>query len=362
MAWEMFLRGAVAALLLFHVCHLALPGARPAARGALIVFTLSVLAYLFCQQADVLQSLPRALVYLMLALCVSSTAWMWIAARALFDDHFVLSAPIVGAGLALAILGLAANVAHLPEAAAAFPDSALPWLAAAHGTTMLAFATAALWEIGRGWSDDLVEPRRVARRWVALGIGLYAAIALVIELVLRGQAIGRLLPTLHVAGIGAVTLALAVLVARRSLDEVLGIDAPATAPAPLAAGSAALVPPRPHPAVARLKRAMNEERVYRREGLTLADLATTLGMGEAALRRLINGELGYRNFNDFLHHYRLKDAAGRLAAEDLPILTIALESGYGSIGSFNRAFRQRYGMTPSTYRGASRLTKGSATN
>jgi AraC-like DNA-binding protein len=188
-----------------------------------------------------------------------------------------------------------------------------------------------------------------------MGIGLYAAIALVIELALRGQAVGRLLPALHVAGIGAVTLALAVLVARRSLDEVLG-----SAPS-VAADSA---PPRTHPALARLTQAMSEEHAYRRDGLTLADLATTLGIGEAALRSLINQELGYRNFNDFLHHYRLQDAAGRLVAEDLPILTIALECGYGSIGPFNRAFRQRFGMTPSAYRGASRLarrTNGPAT-
>jgi AraC-like DNA-binding protein len=46
-----------------------------------------------------------------------------------------------------------------------------------------------------------------------------------------------------------------------------------------------------------------------------------------------------------------------LAAEDLPILTIALDSGYGSIGPFNRAFRQRYGMTPTEYRAAARMER-----
>ena len=82
-----------------------------------------------------------------------------------------------------------------------------------------------------------------------------------------------------------------------------------------------------------------------------------MGMGEAALRTLINQELGYRNFNDFLHHYRLQEAAGRLATEDLPILTIALDCGYGSIGPFNRAFRQRFGMTPTEYRAAARMER-----
>jgi AraC-like DNA-binding protein len=68
-------------------------------------------------------------------------------------------------------------------------------------------------------------------------------------------------------------------------------------------------------------------------------------------------ELGYRNFNDFLHHYRLQEAAARLLAEDLPILSIALDCGYGSIGPFNRAFRQRFGMTPTEYRGAARMER-----
>ncbi|MBS0401235.1 MAG: helix-turn-helix domain-containing protein [Proteobacteria bacterium] len=47
----------------------------------------------------------------------------------------------------------------------------------------------------------------------------------------------------------------------------------------------------------------------------------------------------------------------RLAREDLPILSIALECGYGSIGPFNRAFRQRFGMTPTEYRAAARMER-----
>jgi AraC-like DNA-binding protein len=109
--------------------------------------------------------------------------------------------------------------------------------------------------------------------------------------------------------------------------------------------------------MARLTRAMTEDQAYRREGLTLAELAKTLEVGEAVLRRLINQELGYRNFNDFLHHYRLQEASQRLASEDLPILSIALECGYGSIGPFNRAFRQRFGMTPTEYRAAARMAR-----
>ena len=105
---------------------------------------------------------------------------------------------------------------------------------------------------------------------------------------------------------------------------------------------------------------MTQDRLYRREGLTLADLAAHLNLGEAGLRELINQQQGFRNFNDFLHHHRLQEATERLLHEDGPILSIALDCGYGSIGPFNRAFKQRLGMTPTEFRAGSRLARPAA--
>lgn len=368
-SWETFLRGAVAGLLIFHLLNLALPGARPAARAALAAFTLALLAYLFCQQADVMLSLPRSVAVLALSLCVTTTAWMWLAARALFNDRFAISLRVMVLPLAMTALGLAAHLPYLHAAWAGMLDAAPSRLYVLHAVAMLAFTAAALSEIVNGWRDDLVQPRRAARRWAALGIGVYAALALVVELAVRGQAIGRLLPALHVAGIGCVALALAVLVARRSLNDVIGSADRESAIGDAAAGERAprpaaidAPPASPSPTLLRLQRAMTDDRLYRREGLTLAALAKALGLGEVVLRALINHELGYRNFNDFLHHYRLQEASSRLVGEDLPILTIALDCGYGSIGPFNRAFKQRTGMTPSEYRGAARLAERPRTN
>lgn len=355
---DLLLRGAVAGVLGFHLVQLALPGPRAAARVALAVFTLSLIAYLFCQRSELLFMLPRPLALVTLALCVSSTAWLWLAARGLFDDRFALSAPLLAPPVALTLIGLAANVPQLDAALAGLPPPGGGRLEQLHAVAMLGFTGAALWEVARGWRDDLVEPRRAVRRWAALGIGVYAAVALVVELAVRGRPVGALLPALHVLGIGSVAFVLAVLVARRSLGAILGLPSgPAPgipAPAePMADRPAAT----PSPAMARLIHAMTGEQAYRREGLTLAELARTLELGEAVLRRLINQELGYRNFNDFLHHHRLQEASQRLAREELPILSIALECGYGSIGPFNRAFRQRFGMTPTEYRAAARMER-----
>lgn len=367
LVWDLLLRGAVGGVLLFHALNLMGQGPRPAARAALWLFTLSLLAYLGCQRADLLVRIPGPLVWAVLALCTSSTVWLWLAARALFDDHFRWDWPQAAGGAAMVALGLASNAPRVDALLAGSPDpgpgALIPW----HAAAMVGFTAAAVWEVLRSWRDDLVELRRTARHSVALGIGVYAAIAVTVELAVREQPVGPLLPALHVAGIGLVALALALLVARHSLDAVLGLS-PATGVGTAAGEPAASALPQPSPApdavsapvspaLQRLQQAMAEERTYRREGLTVATLAAHLGMGEAALRALINQELGYRNFNDFLHHHRLQEAAARLASEDLPILTIALECGYGSIGPFNRAFRQRFGMTPTEYRAGTRLAR-----
>ncbi|NYZ16807.1 AraC family transcriptional regulator, partial [Azospirillum sp. RWY-5-1] len=93
----------------------------------------------------------------------------------------------------------------------------------------------------------------------------------------------------------------------------------------------------------------------RNTGLTVGALAAQVGVPEYRLRRLINGRLGHRNFAAFLNAHRLEAAATRLAdaaQARTPVLTIALDLGYGSIGPFNRAFRARFGTTPTEHRRA----------
>lgn len=376
---EMGLRGAVAALLLFHAIHLALPGPRLAQRMALVGFVASVLAYQFCQHAEVLLYVPRPLAYGLVAFCVAGAAWLWVAARALFDDYFRWSPLVAAALVGTTLLGLSAQLPYFPQGDGPYrtftADALVVWLGRLHALCLLGFSALALWEVARGWRDDLVQARRAARRWVAMGIGLYAGLALVIELALKGESVGRLLPALHIAGIGVIALGLAVLVARHPLAVVLGfaeVPAPEALPPPSPAGGrdamkasgqtgAVAIAVQPDDKIERrlqeLEHLMAHDRAYRREGLSLADLAQATHMTEAGLRELINQRLGFRNFNDFLHHHRLGEATERLSREDLPILTIALECGYGSIGPFNRAFKQRLGVTPSEYRAGARLAK-----
>ena len=103
----------------------------------------------------------------------------------------------------------------------------------------------------------------------------------------------------------------------------------------------------------RLEQLMTVERVYRREGLTIGTLSAELGVPEYRLRQLINEGLGHRNFNAFLNRYRIEEARAALAdpeQKEVPVLTIAMDAGFQSIGPFNRAFKAATDLTPTEFR------------
>lgn len=88
-------------------------------------------------------------------------------------------------------------------------------------------------------------------------------------------------------------------------------------------------------------------------GLTISRLSDDLRIPEHRMRHLINQHLGYRNFSDFLNHHRIECAKEQLSDENkrnTPVLTLAMELGYGSLGPFNRAFKERTGLTPTEFR------------
>ena len=85
----------------------------------------------------------------------------------------------------------------------------------------------------------------------------------------------------------------------------------------------------------------------------IGTLATKLAIPEYRLRRLINQRLGYRNFNVFLNNHRIEEAKAALAdpsQAEVPVITIAMDAGFQSLGPFNRAFKATTGVTPTEYR------------
>lgn len=95
--------------------------------------------------------------------------------------------------------------------------------------------------------------------------------------------------------------------------------------------------------------------VYREPELRVAELAARLEVPEYRLSKFIARQQGKKNFNQLLNQYRIAHACKLLAmpsgAES--ILRVSSESGFASLGPFNRAFKSIMGCTPSEYRAAS---------
>jgi AraC-like DNA-binding protein len=111
--------------------------------------------------------------------------------------------------------------------------------------------------------------------------------------------------------------------------------------------------------LARLDAQMTRDRLYRQDGLMITSVAAGLNVPEYRLRRAINQVLGARNFNAYLNGFRIAEAKAALAdptQREVPILTIALDAGFGSLAPFNRAFRADTGCTPSEFRARSIVT------
>ena len=111
----------------------------------------------------------------------------------------------------------------------------------------------------------------------------------------------------------------------------------------------------------RLVAMIRDEAVYTQPELRIADLARRLGEAEYKVTHCITGPLGFRNFNHMINHVRIAAAKRKLADasfDRLPVLTIALDCGFGSIGPFNRAFKADTGMTPVHFRRTGRRAAG----
>jgi AraC-like DNA-binding protein len=106
-----------------------------------------------------------------------------------------------------------------------------------------------------------------------------------------------------------------------------------------------------------------KEDILRRIGqrdLTIADITRSQNISESYIRQLLAAER--TTFTDFVLGERLV-RAHRLLMDSLNlsrnISAIAYEVGFGDLSYFNRAFRRRFGATPSEVREAARLQRES---
>ncbi len=82
---------------------------------------------------------------------------------------------------------------------------------------------------------------------------------------------------------------------------------------------------------------------------TLVALSEELGYNYSYLSRYFKNSVGM-SFNNYVSNYRLNHACYLLKISDNNIIQCAFDSGFTSSRSFNRVFKQCFGMTPYEYR------------
>lgn len=102
----------------------------------------------------------------------------------------------------------------------------------------------------------------------------------------------------------------------------------------------------------RLLQIMNDNRLYLDPGLTLPQVADFMNLPVHHLSQVINDTMD-RNFYRFINGYRVEEAKKRLLAPDTigdKLTKIAFDSGFNSLPTFNRVFKDFSGMSPSQFR------------
>ncbi len=67
-------------------------------------------------------------------------------------------------------------------------------------------------------------------------------------------------------------------------------------------------------------------------------------------------------FKDYLQSLRMKYAVAMLISSDLPVTDICYASGYNTLSHFTRAFKHKYGQSPTAYRHNRQLSEVQATS
>lgn len=273
----------------------------------------------------------------------ATCGWSWLLSRALFRPKAMRASPwpLI---LVLVLAGAGAIVHFASHAAEPFAHIIGNIEGLASSTVLLV----ALSEPFRGLRADMPP---LERRFRLVFSGGYASLVAICVLWVSGAPAGSV--TEHWGEVIKVTCAMAALMGavtaiwyrrRHPFSDGTTVKPRVAIPEETELG-------------ARILKLVRDDAAYARANLKVADLASRLNAAEYKVTRCITGALGFRNFNQMVNHFRVEEAGRALAdpaSDHLPVLTIALDCGFGSIGPFNRAFKAQFGDTPTAYREARR--------
>ena len=300
---------------------------------------------------------PTALIYFTMALNRIGNVSMfliWLLSLKLFDDNFGISQVRVGiwvlAGTSLIMRSIGSYYAHYAIELSVFAN-AVTWVYSQ--LVLLGFSLAAIYVAIEGWRSDLVIERRLER------VIFVICVATLLLLMAGNRSVWVFNAIAEGAGFRAtplpavvysiyayfVTVALFLWVFRVvNLSVIRGPVGPVLEKVNDEQFA------RERELSIQIKAVMEEEKLYHESSLTVPALADYVTSQEYLVRRAINNHMGYRNFSEFLNHYRIRETAQLLVETKEPITKIGLDVGYTSLSSFYKAFKTKNDVTPKEYR------------
>jgi AraC-like DNA-binding protein len=268
----------------------------------------------------------------------------WLVSLSVFSDHVILKRWQYSVASLTLLVPLTATLGQLVFSFDLTHYEAFYGLVKYGGMLLeLVLISHALIIAAQQWRDDLVQERRYIRGGVISVSAFYIFLVIIIEQVFKLQWEGLHLIQGAVAALLIISINFFLFRLRTSsLFNTVTDKNKTTTPNKL-----------PSKELARIIEAMVEGKLYQTDGITISSFAKHLSIHEYKLRQLINGELNYRNFNDFLNFYRIKEVSEKLVEAEhvqTPVLTLALESGFRSLSSFNKSFKETHHITPTQYR------------
>ena len=302
-----------------------------------LLFCVSVIAYVLNSSPNIRQGLGPIYGAPVTALALGGSGYFWLFVVTLFEDRKLSPGLLLPTGV-LTCVGII-GILTLP------PTRNIVWIV--HNLLEMVLSGHALFVIQRSWRGDLVEARRRVRGPFLTTVALYVIALSGIEI---GESLG--IQAEWYSLVSALALAVFCLAGcfmfLETQTSLFGASEPA---------STSMVTTQLNSAdnitLERLKSVMDNGDPWRQEGFSIGTLAELVGTPEHRLRRLINDHLGHRNFAAFVNARRIAAAQSILSDPSkarTTVAVVAFDLGFGSLGPFNRAFKETTGQTPTQWR------------
>ena len=279
---------------------------------------------------------------------------VWMLSLKLFDDNFEISKVRIGIWLliftSLIMRSIGSYYAHyLIELS--FFSNLVTWVYSQ--LVLIGFSLAAIYTAMEGWRRDLVIERRFER------VIFVVCVAILLLLMGGNRSIwvlslvseGSYFPGMPVPMISYSVYAYCVTVALFLWAfRVVNLSFIRTPTGPNLHKVSNEQVARERDLIDQIKKVIADEKLYRNSNLTVRMLAENLNSQEYLVRRAINNHMGYRNFSEFLNHYRIDETIELLVGTNEPITNIGFDVGYTSLSSFYKAFKALNNTTPKDYR------------